>query len=253
MCIIPGPISSVTNTKLFVLPNRDKTKQMTFYMNSVETPDENLMILPVPNPQTLELHRFPAKKLFSQLRDSVHSTERGSSFYYDTMYLSRSASLAAPLPVFDYGSYLVSIAETIEDLYRLKADVFDLPSDMYKFFAEHYSREFGYLCCVLKPNVKDYEPVCYSHALHSNGKLFVPTLHYHNHDGKIETDAADWDHYIYSMGTLEVANFGFRSASENKVLWKRFPEEFKKDVNEPVRCAKITGNQKNRDIAFALA
>jgi hypothetical protein len=106
---------------------------------------------------------------------------------------------------------------------------------------------------VLKPGVKDYDPVCYSHALHSNGKLFVPTLHYHNHNGRIETESADWDHYIYSMGTLEVANYGFMSAQENKVLWKRFPEEFKKRVDEPVRCAKIKGNQKNRDIAFVLA
>ena len=252
MCIIPGPIESVSNTKLFVLPNMDKTRQMTFYMNSVRTLDENLMILPVPHPDTIQLHKHKGKRLFSQLSDSVYSTERRWEYIGDSMTRSASLSASYTLPVFDHGSYLVSIANTISDLFRLNRDVFELPAGLDEFFAKHYTSEFGYLCCVLKPEITDYEPLCYSHALHSNGRLFVPTLHYHNHGGRVETEKADWDHLIYSMGTEETANYKFGSEAENKVAWGSFPTEFRKTKDQPVRCAKIVGFQANRDIAFPL-
>ncbi len=254
MCIIPGPIHSVSSTKLFVLPNQAKTRQMTFYMNSVETPNENMMILPVPKIDSIELHTIKYKAMFKDLRESVYRVPEHSYSSFEYSNTLRCVASLAPLEVISHGSYLVSIAPTLEDLHRLDTTVFEFPPDIFDFFGKHYTREFGYLCCRLKEGHQDYEPICYSHSLHSNGKRFVPTLHYHNHGGgKVDTDHADWDHLIYSAGTLKEANHKFISNSENKIRWKRFPEAFRYLETSPIRCAEISGNHPNRDIAFAVA
>jgi hypothetical protein len=252
MCIIPGPIQSVNQTKLFVMPSKDKQRQMTFYSNAVETKDENLMILPVPNPGTLKLHTVKYKRMFRDLERSVAKIHYQAIDLCSRVY-SAALTSTDTLEILDHGSYRVSIAPTVQDLFRLDTTVFHLTPDLYQFFEKHYTSEFGYLCCVLKPGVITYEPLCYSHALHSTKKLFVPTLHYHNHDGKVSTDTADWDHCIYSVGTTEQANCKYHSLSTNFVKWKQFPEEFQWSDADFVRCAEIVGNRTNCDIAFALA
>lgn len=253
MCIVLGQVKSINQTKIFVGPNQDKTKQLTAYRNTVDSHEENMMILPVPHPETLQLHKVRYKNFFTDLRSSVASIVIPTYSY--RMPVERSMSLCsyAPLEVLDYGSYLVSIAPTLEDLFRLDTSVFELPPNIVDFFANHYSREFGYLCCKLKEGKTNYEPVFYSHALHSSNKLFVPTLHYHNHGGHIKTDEADWDHLIYSVGTTAAANYSYRSKTENEVTWKKLPEDFRWSTNDLVRCAEIEGNHRNHDIAFELA
>lgn len=257
MCIILGEVNRVSKTKLFVLPNKDKSRQMTFYSNVVGTSEENMMILPVPcgpcgQGASIELHTIDYKKMFHDLKRSVTSTSRSEPGGYLTRSFSAAASPREPLEVFNHGSYLVSIAPQIEDLFRLDNSVFDFTPELFDFFAKHYNREFSYLCCVLKPGTKKYEPLCYSHPLHSSGKLFVPTLHYHNHEGHIETDTADWDHLIYSVNTSEKANLGFTSNYSNEVDWSKFPKEFQKEKVNSIRCSKITGHYPNKDIVFDL-
>jgi hypothetical protein len=154
--------------------------------------------------------------------------------------------------VFNHGSYLISIAPQIEDLLRLNESVFDFTPELFDFFAKHYTREFSYICCVLKPGVKEYEPLCYSHPIHSSDKLFVPTLHYHTHGGKAHTDVADWDHLIYSVGTEEKANLGYTSKYYNTVNWSHFPNEFQKLAVSSIRCSEIKGHYPNKDISFGL-
>lgn len=253
MCIILGPIRSVDQTRIFVLPSRDNSRQMTFYLNSVDSPDENMMILPVPNIKSLELHKIKYKAMFDHLYSSVLRIPQRSWHHSLELNTLRCAASIEPLPVISHGSYLVSVAPTLEDLTRLDTSVFDMTEELYNFFAKNYTREFGYLCCRLKEGKQDYEPICYSHDLHSNGRLFVPTLHYHNHHGRVDTEHADWDHLIYSIGTSEHANLEFLSKKTNKILWQRFPEPFRYAAEMPIRCAELTGNQPNRDIAFALA
>jgi hypothetical protein len=252
MCIILGEVHRVSKTKLFALANKDKSRQMTFYSNVVATPDENMMILPVPGEGPIELHKIPYKNLFEDLQKSVTSTHREFSSNYLSRSLSASASPRETLQVFNHGSYLVSIAPQIEDLLRLDESVFDFTPELFDFFAKHYTREFSYICCVLKPGTKEYEPLCYSHPLHSSGRLFVPTLHYHNHGGQVHTHDADWDHLIYSVGTEEKANLGFTSNYYNNVNWSHFPKEFQKLNVSSVRCSKIQGHYPNKDISFGL-
>ena len=225
---------------------------MTFYMNSVDSPRENMMILPVPNIDTLYLHTVNYKGLFRDLKSSVGKIPTRSYDFSLTRSLTASASIEETLPVFEHGSYFVSIVPTLEDLSRLNTGFFELPPDIYSFFGKHYTREFGYLCCKLKAGYADYEPICYSHRLHSNRKLFVPTLHYHNHGGRVDTDDADWDHLIYSVGTTQQANLEYYSHDKNKLAWRKMPEEFRYEANAPVRCASISGDHPNRDIAFAI-
>jgi hypothetical protein len=234
------------------MPSKDKQRQMTFYSNAVGTKDENLMILPVPNPETLKLHTVKYKRMF---RDLERSVEKISYPVRDISLRVCSAGISSTdtLEIIEHGSYRVSIAPTVQDLFRLDTTVFHLTPDLYTFFLNHYNSEFGYLCCVLKPGVHTYEPLCYSHALHSIKKLFVPTLHYHNHDGKVGTETADWDHHIYSVGTTEAANCSYHSLSTNCVKWKQFPEEFRWTDADFVRCAEIVGYKKNCDVVFALA
>jgi hypothetical protein len=252
MCIILGEVHRVSKTKLFVLPNKDRSRQMTFYSNIVGTPDDNMMILPVPGEGPIELHRIDYKKMFDDLQRSVKSTYREVGSNYMTRSLYASASPREILEVFNHGSYLVSIAPQIEDLFRLDKSLFDFTPELFDFFAKHYNRQFSYICCVLKPGTKEYEPLCYSHPLHSSGKLFVPTLHYHNHGGRIETHTADWDHLIYSVNTAEKANLGFTSNYYNEVDWSKFPKEFQKENINSIRCSKIEGHRPNTDLAFEI-
>jgi hypothetical protein len=252
MCIILGEVHRVSKTKLFVLPNKSKTRQMTFYSNVVGTPDENMMILPVPGNGRIELHRVDYKGMFRDLERSVTSTYRPESRNYLSRSLYASASPRDMLEVFHHGSYLVSIAPQLEDLMRLDMSLFEMTPELMQFFGSHYTPEFSYLCCVLKEGTQEYEPLCYSHPIHSSSKLFVPTLHYHNHGGRVDTHAADWDHLIYSVNTVERANLGFTSNYYNEVNWSYFPKEFQKEKVNSIRCSKLTGHHPNKDIAFEL-
>lgn len=254
MCIILGEVNKVSQTKLFVLPNKSKTRQMTFYSNAVSTPKENMMILPVPNSDnSIELHTIRYKSMFDDLKRSVKSLYESEVSNYDTRSLSAFAShKRETLEIISHGSYLVSIAPQLEDLLRLDMRVFELTPDLYHFFGSHYNREFSFLCCVLKRGVEAYEPLCYSHPMHSSGKLFVPTLHYHVHGNTVDTDSADWDHTIYSVNTEEKANRGYTSNYYNNVNWKHFPEEYQKLNVSSIRCARIDGEHPNRDLAFVV-
>jgi hypothetical protein len=251
MCIVPFPVNSIESTKIFVLPSEDKKRQMTFYKNDVDSIEENMMILPFPNPKSLQLHKIRYKAMFDDLESSVWKiSTRSYEMVYAMAPMSRCASLEY-IPVISHGSYLISIAEKLEDLSRINPTVFDLPEGIFDFFRNHYNSQFGYLVCKLKEGKSKYEPLCYSHQALPD-KLFVPTLHYHNHNGKVDTDKADWDHLIYSLGTGEEANMKYKSYKSNKVDWRKFPEGYQHSVHSLIRCAAIEGNYPNKDLAFQL-
>jgi hypothetical protein len=253
MCIVPFPVHSISSTNLFVLPSTDGKRQMTFYKNDVDSMEDNLMILPYPNAKSVQLHTIKYKALFDDLKKSVYKPPTYSYIPMD-MYVTRSLSATASyVPVISHGSYLVSICENLQDLNRVDPSVFTLPPSIFPFFAKHYNSSFGYLVCRLKEGKHEYEPLCYSHDIIEEKKLFVPTLHYHDHgNGKVKTETADWDHKIYSCGTTKYANQEYMSYKENKLLWKRFPLDYQLGINKPIRCAEISGSYPNKDIAFEL-
>ena len=141
MCIILGPVHRVSKTKLFVLTNKDKTRQMTFYSNAVDTPNQNMMILPVPNStNSIELHTLRYKTLFQDLKKSVKRLyEEDGQPNYMTRSLYASAAPRETLEVISHGSYLVSIAPQLEDLLRLNTSVFQVTPELFYFFGNHYN------------------------------------------------------------------------------------------------------------------
>lgn len=241
MCIIAGPVDDVSKTKIFVLPSHDKQRQMTFYSNAVASPMNNLMILPVPYPSSVILHSIEYKNLFQDLAHSV-SGSRGFSVATRNAYAGGDT-----LDIIDHGSYLVSIVQSIYDLQRLDP-MFRVTQDLIDILANEYSEVFGYICCVLKPGLHSYEPLCYSHNMLENEDMFVPTLHIHG--DIVRSSMGDWDHLIYSANTHPLANKGFKSREYNSVDWRYFPETFRGYPSTPIRCMKIEGLQENRDIVL---
>lgn len=243
MCIISGPIKDVSSTKIFVLPNVDFSRQMTVYSNKVDTPGNNLMILPVPNSQTIQFHNLEYEDLFQDLMNSVYSR----SF---SIQASASASTRGFLQVFEHASYYVSVAHSVEELFQLDTAVFRLTDDLYKFFRHFYDVGFGFVCCVLRPGIRNYEPLCYSHAIQGD-ILFVPTRHYHvEMDGSVDTFKADWDHLIFSAATKKSANRNYDSHSKNVVGWVALPPEFCWNRETPIRCMEIKGLGRNYDVVL---
>ena len=54
MCVIIGPVKEVKKTKLYVSHDTTRTKQLTIYENSINTRNNNAMVLAVPNPSSVE-------------------------------------------------------------------------------------------------------------------------------------------------------------------------------------------------------
>jgi hypothetical protein len=159
-----------------------------------------------------------------------------------------------PLPVFDVGSYQVSIVPTVEDFVRLNPLYFDIHDDLPKILAEKYDGEFGYLVCKLRQGNHSYHPFAYSHGIHSCNLMFVPTFHIHLHGGAMPSLSqmkwGDWDHTVYSVSTdLEDArNYSF---TDHKLKFDKLPQIFQ--WIQPYRMKKFmqVGEHLNRDLWLA--
>lgn len=123
MCIIAGPVESVSTTKIFVAPSKGGDRQLVVYSNSVSTKSSNMMILPVPHPETLRFEKdvMDYKDLYRDCADSLFIYKPDQQ---RNEWSLRSAPLSSYLPVLDVGSYQVSVAMSFEDLYKLNPVVF---------------------------------------------------------------------------------------------------------------------------------
>jgi hypothetical protein len=249
MCIIAGPVQSVSKTFLFTSPTRDG-RQITVYKNTVVSEGENLMILPVPHPETLQfeegLQRY--KELFSDLAASVIDYE-----VKNPLQLTRSLSLTAPLPVFSIGSYSVSVCKSVEEIDQLNEDVFELSSSLVSMLKREYGVAatkkipFGFLCCRLKPGTREYTHIAYSHKTPTSNTLFLPTKHFHGEDVKEE----EWDHTIYSLHCgPEALHSDCIPKEKNKLQEKYFPFNLPLTFSTPVLVWKKKGLYKNEDLEF---
>lgn len=258
MCILSAAVSSVSNTNLFVAPSEDGSRQIIVYSNSVDSQTEhNTMVLPVPNPHSVEfINLKPYGKFFSDCERSFKY--QPSNYYADSLsYRSAAASITneyKPLPMFDVGSYKVSIVPTVEDFARLDPLHFDIHDDLPRILGQKYDGEFGYLVCKLRQGHHSYHPFAYSHTLHSCNLMFVPTFHIHLHGGAMpslsEMKWGDWDHTVYSFATdlEEARDYTF---SEHKVKWEKLPPSFR--WVEPYRMKKFiqVGEHLNCDLWLA--
>jgi hypothetical protein len=245
MCIITSNVKKVDKTRIYVSADANNHRQLTVYSNSVDTLIPNAMVLPVPNPDSVELLDFSHyKNFFDDLKLSFHTPA-------SEMRLARSFSNdRARLPIYSVGSYDVTIVPTLDDFYRIDFQRFRIDSGLFDFLQKHYSNEnFGFLICDLKPGDHEYHPFAYTHHQHRSGRLFVPTMHYHPHSQGFDSEShvADWDHLIYSPSTtLFSPEYKFRS--NQFVNWKKLPEEYRWGHDTELNCWKKEGKWQNHDL-----
>lgn len=191
MCmIIPKASIHVSDTEIFCAPLNNGTHQVTVYKNKVSMNKPVAMILPFPTSNSggvrmLDLSGY--ETIFEDLKEVFEDIELSYNHSLSTNSMDKE------LKVFKVGSYNVSIASSFKDLNRLNKGVFDLKkeSNFSDIIKDNYPASWGYVVCILRNNAK-FHPIGYVHKL-LNGKLFVPTRHYHGH---IEENP-DWDHEIY--------------------------------------------------------
>lgn len=247
MCIITSTVNSVSGTQIYVSADETNRRQLTIYSNKVSTPSENAMILPVPNPGSVQFHNFKAyKDVFEDLRRSFQSHRYAAS-------LTRSfAGVQEKLPVYSVGSYNASILETLHDFKRLDTEVFEIAYGLERFLERQYSNTgYGFIVCQLKSGTHTYHPFAYSHHQHPNGRLFVPTMHYHLHarGGGMDENVGDWDHEIYSPATTLRTDFETgKTFSHNSVNWSKFPPEYRWARHVELSLWEREGEWKNCDL-----
>ena len=179
MCMISNEIESVSNTKILVAPNHDKTIQLTVYSNYVSNVSEsNAMVLPVPLPQTLQ---------FIDLSNYVNLFEDCAKCFYNP-YKSKSLSFSTnsvntkddkQLDVFNVGSYKVSVAMNLEQIGKVDSRVFKLSPGLNQVLNTFYYQPYwGFVICKLNSGPESYHPLAYSHQIIDN-KIYIPTRHYH--------------------------------------------------------------------------
>ena len=237
MCVINGP-ARVAKTKILVVPDSKKYRQLTVYTNSVETQVENnAMILPVPFPNTVKFHSLDNyKDIFADCESQ-----------FPTPMFSRSAETNT-LKVFKTNGYDVSIVPDIESFDQLDKNVFQLNSDVANLLKGKYSSDFGYLVCKLSTDgLVEYRPLAYSHTIMNNFKMFVPTLHYHGHEEK--DGKADWDHVIYSINNK--ANDQDRYSEKSALKLDLLDPPFNTEQNT-ISKLELIGRYPNCDISFPM-
>ncbi len=258
MCILSAIVDKVASTKLFTCVLNDGERQFIVYSNTVDTPiQNNTMILPVPNPESVQFVDLSQYKNFFE--DCQSSFRKKYDESYDSRYTCSLRSAAAdhkPLPVYTVGSYAVSIVPSAADFARLDRSQFSIERTLPPLLAQKYDDpSFGYLVCKLRKGNHSYHPFAYTHDIHTNHLLFLPTYHIHP-DGTdlMDEKEADWDHVIYAVDTdLEQANIPIDQSPEYyfggwQMNWSKVPEEIRWIKNSNGQRIAISGMKKNKDL-----
>ncbi len=188
MCIISGEVNKVSNTRILVAPLNKGKRQLTVYSNQVNIDNPVAMILPFPQSNT-EFRFFDLTNytdLFKDLNRLVFPIPLSRGFLNNS---SRSKSLNNSLTVVQVGSYKASVAENVDDLDRINTSVFKFEPLALEFLKTNYSQGFGFVIAQMDQS-KNYHPFGYIHGMLSNGRMFIPTMHFHqeNHQNKFKQE-----------------------------------------------------------------
>lgn len=198
MCIMAGPVESVSNTRIFVGADSRGLRQVVLYAMAVQLQARsgkgNAMILPVPGGATdvalFDLTAYPT--IFDDIDAPFVVRSRGVSKDLDR-------SFGEPLEVHRVGSYDVSIVPTVDDVKRLNTSVFEVSADTENTLRGHYPVGFAFLVAQLRTS-GDFHPLAYTHPV-VDGRMFIPTRHEH---GGRSGDLPKWDHSIYHQSQSEL-------------------------------------------------
>lgn len=269
MCVIQAEtIEKVADTQILAFRSRDKKHQITAYSNqvnlpgdsgndssvwsafglSIPTPKNAAMILPVPNgAKHFEMiDTSTCKDMFERIDDCFPKlVSRGLSM---TNSLNMQYSSDSILEVKTCGSYQYTLVPSLSDFSRLDRSVFQLDTDVRQVLAG-YAASFAFLVCKLSES-KKYHPVAYKHPMPADGKLFVPTLHYHQGHQDSKT-AADWDHQIYLLTSQQTGK-----AADNTtglLNLSAFSSLLPNVQSHQLRKLEVRGNFPNQDLLIAAA
>ncbi len=229
MCIFNDK-ADAKKTKIFVAPNSDRTRQITIYSNEVKNESlNNMMILPVPNIDTVEfINDEELSDVFKRLDRPFFVLTRGG------VKGSR---------IYKSGSYKVSIISGMDDFNNLDVNTFGVINEkIIEILNKFYSNGYGFIVCKLDIGESTYVPLAYTHKM--NEKLFVPTRHQHSL-GDIEI-VSHWDHAIYSYNT-NTSNCKIRNEYSNITI-PNFDFGDVKTINK----YEITGIKNNEDFHLVV-
>jgi len=241
--------AEVEETELFVAPNKERTHQITIYSNSVYTTSENnMMILPVPNPDSvkfIDLSNY--KDIFKDLEKSFTIPTFGRGFF----------SGGKNLQVVSVGSYNATLVPDYFQIDKIDRKIFGTISPNIKnLLSKYYSPSIeqnnysmmGFIVCKLKPSSTKYHPFAYSHKIQNSGKLFVPTRHQHH--GTQEELMSDWDHNIYSFNTDKMSGNKLLEDKRVHIDTRKIPFDFGQITM--FNKYNIKGLHKNFDVEFGI-
>jgi hypothetical protein len=171
------------------------TRQLTVYSNDVMLVGgmPTAMILPVPVSAATRakdplgcgiiVHTMSASTsaLFSALEKMACKVVGGAR---------RPRGVLTPKPPLDVhkaGAYKYSVVPAVDDFVRVDNDVFGLKrtSELYELLQEHYATGFAFLACIIDASAK-LRPIAYQHDMLPDGRIFVPTRHYHPRKPAVE-------------------------------------------------------------------
>lgn len=247
MCIISDEIIAVSDTKIFVAPDPNKQRQYVCYSNSViNAVNSNIMILPVPNPQTLQfIDLTNYKDIFDICNEHFH--DPNPSFNDDEGVYRLSCNSTGTLHVLNVGSYSVSVGMCLDDLLRVDKSVFVLSDELIDVMKKYYSGSFwGFIVCKLKKGPEKYHPLAYSHDIY-NGKIFIPTRHYHVESStgtgaRARARASNqfhvsgynstgmFDAFGSGIGLDTGLNSGINAYNPNKKMYKEMADDWSHDI-----------------------
>ena len=198
MCCFSGPVSSVTNTRLFArwLPDRNIARQLIAYQMRYQAKREVAMILPLPvvrnSPEDavkfLDLEKEP--EFFQRLEQLFPVLESDTARVAPAPkdYSLRSQ----PLIVVKVGAFEASFVPAQGDFSRLDP-LFRIEDKVWKQLPQY--ADWGFAVFKLRKEATTVHPMAFSFPSVAPGKgLFFPTVHIH--DGKVH-DNEEFSHTLY--------------------------------------------------------
>jgi hypothetical protein len=227
MCMFVKSVMSVQGTKMLVARfahsptlNKRVFYQLTCYGNNVQqgaptTPKDpfsseasgpvNAMILPVPTTSSQVGFCQSTDDWVTPILARLHSEfqdVRRYKFGFGSLGFGGSYGAPPPggsLPTFRVGSYIVSVANSLDDLRRVDVTKFSIPDNLNSMLEIHYTGPGWSFIVAGLTNVTQYHPLCYWYPLpYEESPLFIPLRHYHG-EGQ-PSNVGDYDHEIYILG-----------------------------------------------------
>jgi hypothetical protein len=199
LCAFNGPVSQVSKTQ--IITGRIKVDsaycQFVSYGNKIVL-DRNVgrtaRVIPVPC-KAGDLYIMDSKELWSEVLladmqkafDDLKPKPKSLGFGAHSSYSFGSSSNSQPLQVYNIGSYVCSVAESIHEFDRIDPAYFKLSPGLKDHFMKCYGQDpYCYLIMQLTES-GDYHPITYLHPIPTGDQLkglvqdhlMIPTRHYH--------------------------------------------------------------------------